>query len=292
MGDVYTQNFLKKAVVKIKTVNYYHTILILTHISDRYIIPIYQIDTQGGPKVKRQKRRKLLLIISLLLFPITIYYFSPYVIIMGAMEGIINGSFIVFGMMLVGSIFFGRLFCGYLCPAGGLQECAFVVNDKEPKQGWKNNIKYIIWIMWIMVVVFCYVKKGEIVKIDFFYKTQYGISVSNVYCYIIYYGIVMLVFAPAVLFGKRIFCHYFCWMAPFMVIGAKIGKALHLPSVHITAEPSKCISCKKCNKNCPMSLDVMGMVEKGKCDNTECIQCGACVDVCPKEALKYSMKNN
>ena len=83
--------------------------------------------------MKRQKVRKLLLIVAFLLFPITMWYFSPDIIIVGAMERIINGSFITFSMMLFGSIFFGRLFCGYLCPAGGLQECAMLVNDKSLK---------------------------------------------------------------------------------------------------------------------------------------------------------------
>lgn len=57
--------------------------------------------------MNRQNIRKLLLIISLLLFPITIWYMSPYLIIQGAMEGIITGSFVVFTCMLLGSIFAG-----------------------------------------------------------------------------------------------------------------------------------------------------------------------------------------
>lgn len=242
--------------------------------------------------MKRQKLRKLLLLISLLLFPITIYYFSPYLIIMGAMEGIINGSFIVFALMLIGSILFGRLFCGYFCPMGGLQECVFQLNDKAPKQGWKNFIKYIVWVVWIAVIILCYINKGKIIKLDFFYQTEYGISVSNIYCFIIYYGVILLVFVPAILFGKRIFCHYFCWMAPFMVIGTKIRTMLHLPGLHITADTSKCSSCKQCNKACPMSLNVADMAQDGNCDNTECILCGSCIDSCPKKVLQYRIKNS
>ena len=60
--------------------------------------------------MKRQNVRKLLLIISMLLFPVTIWYMSPYLIIQGAMEGIVTGSFIVFVLMLLGSVLFGRLF--------------------------------------------------------------------------------------------------------------------------------------------------------------------------------------
>lgn len=56
-------------------------------------------------------------------------------IIQEAMEGIVSGSFIVFVCMLLASIFFGRIFCGWLCPMGDMQECLFSVNEKVPKQG-------------------------------------------------------------------------------------------------------------------------------------------------------------
>ena len=95
--------------------------------------------------MKRQRMRKLILITSLLLFPITLYYFSPALIINAGLNGIINGSFIVFVFLFLLSIPFGRLFCSYLCPAGGLQECVFAVNEKIPKQGWRNNIKFAVW---------------------------------------------------------------------------------------------------------------------------------------------------
>ncbi len=40
----------------------------------------------------------------------------------------------------------------------------------------------------------------------------------------------------------------------------------------------------------PMSLDVAEMVKKGQIRSAECIQCGACVDSCPRKVLSYSMK--
>lgn len=76
--------------------------------------------------MKRQNVRKLILIISMLLFPLTIWYMSPYLIIQGATEGIVTGSFIVFLLMLLGSIFFGRLFCGWICPMGACRNVYFL----------------------------------------------------------------------------------------------------------------------------------------------------------------------
>ena len=131
--------------------------------------------------MKRQNIRKLLLIISLLLFPITIWYMSPYLIIQGAMEGIVSGSFIVFLCMLLGSVFLGRIFCGWLCPMGGMQECLFSVNDRVPKQGFRNYIKYAIWVVWIGAVILCFIFRKKEISIDFFYMTDHGISIAEIY---------------------------------------------------------------------------------------------------------------
>ena len=240
--------------------------------------------------MKRQHIRKLFLTVSLLLFPITLYYFSPIIILYAGLNGIINGSFILFISLFLLSIPFGRIFCSYICPGGGLQECAFAINDKNPKQGWKNNIKYIIWVVWIIAVIFCYLQKGEIISVNFFFATDHGISVTHIIEYTVYYGIVLLIFVPTIFFGKRVFCHYFCWMAPFMVIGIKLRQLLHVPGIHISAHRDNCISCGKCDKNCPMGLDVSKMAQDGQVNSTECIQCGACIDLCPQKVLYYKMK--
>lgn len=239
----------------------------------------------------RQKVRKALLIISMLLFPVTMWYFSPYLIIQAASEHTVNGSFIVFVSMFILSIFFGRIWCAYLCPAGGVQECVSMCNDKPAKGGWRYKIKYVIWVLWITGIIVTFIlSKGDI-RIDPFYMTDHGISISQIGAYIIYYGVMLLLVIPSMVHGKRAMCHYFCWMAPFMVIGSKIGRMLHIPQIHIEAEKDKCISCGRCNKSCPMGLDVKALVSEGKCHScTECIQCGACIEECPKDALKYKMK--
>ena len=236
----------------------------------------------------RQRIRKTALLISLLLFPVTMWYFSPYIIINAAMEHVINGSFIVFIAMLVFSVFFGRVWCGYLCPAGGLQECALRINDNPAKQGKRDKIKYVIWIIWICAVITTFVMGKNDVRINPFYMTDHGISIAGIYNYLIYYGVILLLVIPALIHGRRAACHYICWMAPFMVIGSSIGRLLHLPQLHIEADKDKCVSCGKCSRVCPMGLDVKELVKDGrnaKC--TECIQCGACVDECPKSVLKY-----
>jgi polyferredoxin len=239
--------------------------------------------------MKRQNVRRGILLTVFLLFPITIWYFSPYLIIAGAIQHSITGSFIVFLLMLVISPFLGRVFCAYLCPAGGVQECAFPVNGKNPRQGRRNYIKYVIWGCWITAVVVCFILGKNSITIHPFFMTDHGISVSNIYAYVVYYGVLFLIIVPAFISGKRTFCHYFCWMAPFMVLGSLFGRLLHLNQIHIAVDKKEaCTGCRLCNKNCPMGLDVAALIPSGAILHTECIQCGSCVDNCPQKVLSYS----
>ena len=240
----------------------------------------------------RQKIRRFTILISFILFPITIWYFSPYLIIQAFSEHVMNGSFFVFMLMFILSMFLGRVWCGYLCPTGGLQECVQRINDKPAKQGKRDRIKFVIWILWMTAVVVTFILGKNKVTINPFYMTEHGISISSINNYVVYYGVVFIVLAPALIHGKRAVCHYICWMAPFMIIGSTVGRWLHLPQLHIEVETDKCIGCGKCSAACPMGLDVKKLVSEDKDSSlktTECIQCGACVDDCPKKVLSYKM---
>lgn len=237
---------------------------------------------------KRQKTRSIILLISFLLFPITIYYFSPVLIIQGASQGVAVGSLIMFGLMLISSLFLGRGFCGWVCPAGGLQEGCTLAVDKKSAGGKLNLIKYFIWVPWILTIISFAILAGGFSSIDFFYQIKGGISVSDKFGYIIYYFFVGLIVLLALTAGRRAFCHYVCWMAPFMVIGSKIKSVLPIPSLQIRPIKDKCKSCKSCDRKCPMSLPVSTMVQQDSMENSECILCGQCVDTCTKGAVKFS----
>jgi len=228
------------------------------------------------------------------LFPIIYYYFSPYLIIMGASEGVIAGSFITFSAMLVGSLFLGRVFCGWICPAGATQELCFRINDKEFRNGKRNWIKYFIWTPWIAIIVLMFVQVGGVRAVDPFYQTYYGISIFDVPSVVLFFTIAGLIAGIAIVVGKRASCHMICWMAPFMIIGRKIRNAINLPALQLVADKDVCINCKTCTRICPMSLDVNSMVQKESMEDSECILCGSCVDSCPKRAiaLSFGTRNN
>jgi polyferredoxin len=72
----------------------------------------------------RQRIRRELLTASLLLLPVTLFYFSPTLCLQGAVAGLASGSVLVFTGLFVSALLLGRAFCGWVCPMGGLQELA------------------------------------------------------------------------------------------------------------------------------------------------------------------------
>jgi len=242
---------------------------------------------------RRQRIRKALLFISLLLFPVTLYYFSPALILQGASEGIVSASLIVFGLMFVGSLFFGRLWCGWACPAGALQEFASPINSRRITRR-VNWIKWAIWVPWLGLIIALAMSAGGFHTVNPFYQLEGGVTMAIPYdgsgppWFAIYYIIIVLFVGLAIIVGRRAACHTVCWMAPFMILGRRIRNLVRWPSLRLTAEPETCINCKACTRACPMSLDVNGMVQQAHMENDECILCGSCVDGCPKGTIRYS----
>ena len=190
--------------------------------------------------------------------------------------------------MFVSSLFLGRAWCGWLCPAGAMQELCSKANGKSFNGKKRNLIKYFIWVPWISIVVIMFIQAGGIKAVDPLYQTWYGISISDMYSAILFAVIAGAFAAFALVAGKRAACHTICWMAPFMIIGRKIRNAVGWPSLQLEADKNKCINCKTCTRNCSMSLDVNAMVQSQNMENAECILCGNCVDTCPKGVIKYS----
>lgn len=166
----------------------------------------------------RQKIRHTLILLSFFLFPATFFYFSPVLILKASSEGIINGSFLLFGLLFLSALFFGRGFCGWVCPAAGVQEALFVTQQKRITRGWW--IKWLIWIPWIALIAAFAIGAGGYHAIDLLYQTVYGFSVATLPALISYLAVLLiLIVIPSLLVGKRSFCHHLCWMAPFMILG-------------------------------------------------------------------------
>ena len=123
-------------------------------------------------------------------------------------------------------------------------------------------------------------------------------------------------YAVAKIFGPLLFgrgwCGYACWTAmvldflPYRVpvaprkqigwiryitfsgslifVSAFLKPVSYFSLLRIQCDKSKCVSCGKCKKVCPMDVDVTDNSRKRK-NGTECILCFECVKNCPKDAL-------
>lgn len=239
--------------------------------------------------INRQRVREALIIFSFVLLPVTFAYISCPIIIEGASEGIITGGLIVFILIFISSLFLGRLWCGWLCPAGGLQEIYFHINNKHINIRMLNWFKYLIFLAIIFIPLISAIRSaGGLTTIDFFYHTDHGISIAKQGAYTTFLGQITFITVFAMLGGKRGFCHYFCPIAVIMIIGRKVRNLIRWPALHLSADAGRCTDCKKCSESCPMGLDVNIMVRQGRMENTECILCGSCVDVCQKQAIRYA----
>lgn len=234
---------------------------------------------------KRQTFRRILILISFLLFPITIFYLSPVIIFEGLAVSEIAADFIVFSLLFIFALIFGRLFCGWLCPGGGLQETARDIKNKPISQKY-NWIKFLIWTPWFLLIVYMVIIKSPL-KLGLLRMTNQGLSIYDPYTYFIYFAVLGLILIPAFIIGNRSFCHHICWMAPFMIIGRKISNFLKIPRLKLVSDKKGCTNCMNCNRNCSMSLDVNKMVKEGKMENSECILCAECIDNCPNKVIKY-----
>jgi ferredoxin-type protein NapH len=125
-------------------------------------------------------------------------------------------------------------------------------------------------------------------RIDFFYQTNRGLSVTDLPGLIAYVSVVALFVGLTAAAGRRAGCHTVCWMAPFMVIGRSVRNRIGWPSLRLSARQEDCAGCRKCSGECPMSIDVMERVKEGRLETPDCILCGSCVDACSRKVICYS----
>jgi polyferredoxin len=240
------------------------------------------------PAQQRQRARLLLIILSFILYPVTFAYISCPIITEAAGVGIVTGGLVVFALLFLGSLVVGRLWCGYLCPSGGLQELVRIFHDPRLRTTKIDWLKYVIFLGIFGGIAYAIWSAGGLSTIDLLYRTENGISILAAGGVAAFLGPVTIILIFTLIFGRRGFCHTFCPIAPMLMIGRKIRNLFRWPALHLEAEKDRCTGCGTCTRGCPMSLDVEAMVGKGEMEQAECILCGSCVDACPQDAISYA----
>ena len=168
---------------------------------------------------------------------------------------------------IFGPLIFGRGFCGYACWTAMVLDFLPYKTRALPRKniGWIRYLTFALSFLFVSALFL--LKVGNLERIMF-----WAFLIGNLVYYLV--GI-----ALAFLFkDNRAFCKYICPVTVFL------KPMSYFSLVRIRCDKTKCISCGKCKRVCPMDVEMTDNSRKRK-NGTDCILCMECVKVCPKGAL-------
>ncbi len=168
---------------------------------------------------------------------------------------------------IFGPLVFGRGWCGYACWTAMVLDFLPYKTPERPRRriGWIRYITFAASLIFVSALFLA--KVGNIERIMFI-----AFIVGN----IVYYAVgIALAFA---FHDNRAFCKYICPITVFLKPMSRFAL------FRVKCDKSKCVSCGKCRKVCPMDVDPTDNTGNRK-NGTECILCMECVKNCPKKAL-------
>lgn len=198
-------------------------------------------------------------------------------------------NFWIFLSVILLTLILGRVFCGWICPLGSVQEYVFNAGKKLRKTLYSrlpgslktnstsrgifrilniflSSLKYLL----LIIIIVQTTRKVSLMfgKIDPYYAL-FNFWTGDVLPPAI---IVLAAVLFLSLFVYRPWCRYFC------PLGAVLGIVQILSPFKMRRNDEICINCGLCSKKCPQKIYV---ADKKTVYNTECIKCGQCISCCP-----------
>ena len=124
--------------------------------------------------INRQSIRKGSLAAMLVLFQYRLFhlFFSPVLVVVAASLGIVNGSLLIYALLFLCSLYFGRAWCGWLCPGAAINEGCSVIVRKRCSGGRADKIKYVVFALWAGLIGFMAIRAGGFHAVDLFYGVE------------------------------------------------------------------------------------------------------------------------
>lgn len=168
---------------------------------------------------------------------------------------------------LFGPLVFGRGWCGYACWTAMVLDFLPYKVPAQPRKkiGWVRYITFAASLLFVATLFLTHA--GNLERIMF-----WAFVIGNLLYYAVGIGLAFL------FQDNRAFCKYICPITVFL------KPMSYFSLLRISCDTSKCISCGKCKRVCPMNVDVTDNSRKRE-NGTECILCFECVQNCPKNAL-------
>jgi polyferredoxin len=191
---------------------------------------------------------------------------------------------------LATGIIFGRSFCGWICPFGGLPDAMTSGNKASYKMDFltKDSLSakgkpYAVLKEWVKDTKFGVLLAVILLSVFLAFPAVCALCPALWLAYLPVFWMVLgliVIFAVAlpILNKHRWWCH----ICPIGAICSLLDKVSFF---RIRIDQQKCIQCMKCVQTCPMYAMAPNNVEgKGK-PNMDCIRCGRCMEKCPTEAI-------
>jgi ferredoxin-type protein NapH len=243
--------------------------------------------TDRVPREGRQKLRKLILLLSFTVFPITVVFLAPAPPIMSLKEGTVNLSVTVLAAIVLSGFPLRRAFCGWICPGAGCQLVAKAINDRPIESRKVNWLRILLVGAWAIMVAGTVVVRG-VARVELGSPGGGRFAASEIRYFLPYIPVVTFMFGFVFVFGRRGFCHRGCWISPIISASTQVSRMLRVPGLHVEVrDAGACSKCGTCTKVCPMSIDVLTVVRSRRTLPNSCVQCGACVDGCPRKVLRF-----
>lgn len=214
---------------------------------------------------------------------------------LGALQNAVAASasrpgFYVIGTILLFGLLLGRAVCGWACPMGLLQELLWKIPGKKLKKNRVTRrlcaVKYVLLAVLVLLVPLLYAIRR--VPLPAFCKfvcpagTLEGAvmlmlhpangELRNLAGPLFFWKLaVMLLIFSSCVFVFRAFCRFLC------PLGAIYGLLAKIALLGVRIDRDRCVDCGACVRVCPMDISSVG--------DRECVQCGKCMTVCAHGAI-------
>ncbi len=190
-------------------------------------------------------------------------------------------SLVWFLALLPVTYLFGRIYCGWICHLGALQEFIYLPAKIKILQGEKAQkiMRTIRIVFLVALIVQLFITKTNLFKHYDPFKVAFNLIGTNTLSWILL-GVLLI----CSVFIYRPFCKTVC------PIGLVLGWVNKIPGASVIGNNESCVGCKSGDNICKIRA-ITRDEKMSKLDNHECISCGECISSCNKNALQFFRNN-
>lgn len=197
-------------------------------------------------------------------------------------------------LLIVVSLWFGPLFCGWLCPAGAFSEYLSRLLPDKYKINWAQLVplvplRYGFFLGFLGSIIlglgipcsYCNYYALEIF-VGYLHTGQLLNSSLSLLMTFVVSNIILGLFTK----GGRSYCNLLCPVGTMCSLMHVLGQFVS-GSFGMQVDNNKCVGCGLCSKKCPMQAVSIAQ-GKAQINRHHCIVCGQCRQACPRKAIAYT----